>query len=74
MRKMKKRSILLDNPLLRVNEYSYDGPIGPMTNRDIDSTVCGIWPCLWRPVVFFAPVAKAGSCPPSYGNRLLSLP
>jgi prevent-host-death family protein len=39
VRKMKKRSIPLDDPLLRVDEYSYDGPIGPTTNRDIDSTV-----------------------------------
>jgi prevent-host-death family protein len=38
VRKKKKRSILLDDPLLRVDEYSYDGPIGPTTNRDIDST------------------------------------
>ncbi|HEV2270196.1 MAG TPA: type II toxin-antitoxin system prevent-host-death family antitoxin [Steroidobacteraceae bacterium] len=41
-RKRKKRSISLDDPLLRVDEYSYDGPIGPTTNRDIDGTVCGI--------------------------------
>lgn len=40
--KMKKRSIPLDDPLLRVDEYSYDGPIGPTTNRNIDGTVCGI--------------------------------
>jgi prevent-host-death family protein len=42
VRKMKKRSIPLDDPLLRVDEYSYDGPIGPTTNRDIDCTVCGV--------------------------------
>jgi prevent-host-death family protein len=42
VRKMKKRSIPLDDPLLRVDEYSYDGPIGPTINRDIDSTVCGV--------------------------------
>jgi prevent-host-death family protein len=41
-RKMKKRSITLDDPLLQVNEYSFDGPIGPTTNSDIDSTVCGV--------------------------------
>lgn len=40
--KMKKRPIRLDDPLLRVNEYSYDGPIGPTTNQDIDSTVCSV--------------------------------
>jgi hypothetical protein len=39
---MKRRSIPLDDPLLRVDEYSYDGPIGPTTNRDIDDTVCGV--------------------------------
>ncbi len=39
VRKMKKRSLALDDPLLRVDEYSYDGPIGVATNRDIDSTV-----------------------------------
>jgi prevent-host-death family protein len=42
LRKIKARSIPLDDPLLRVDEYSYDGPLGPMTNRDIDSTVCGV--------------------------------
>jgi prevent-host-death family protein len=42
VRKMKRRSIPLDDPLLRVDEYSYDGPICPTTNRDIDSTVCGL--------------------------------
>lgn len=41
VRKMKKRSIPLDEPLLRVDEYSYDGPIGLTTNEDFDSTVCG---------------------------------
>ena len=41
VRKLKRRSIPLDDPLLQVDEYSYDGPIGPTTNRDIDSTVCG---------------------------------
>lgn len=42
VRETKKRSIPPDDPLLRVNEYSYDGQIGPMNNRDIDSTVYGI--------------------------------
>jgi len=32
VRKIKKRSVPLDDPLLRVDEYSYDGPIGPTTN------------------------------------------
>lgn len=42
VRKIRKRSVPLDDPLLRVEEYSYDGPIGPTTDRDIDSTVCGV--------------------------------
>jgi prevent-host-death family protein len=41
VRKIKKRSIPLDDPLLRVDEYSYDGPIGMTTSWDFDSTVCG---------------------------------
>lgn len=42
MRKITKRSRPLDDPLLRVEEYSYKGPIGPVANEDIDRTVCGI--------------------------------
>lgn len=42
VRWLKRRSSPLIDPLLRVDEYSYDGPIGPTTNRDIDSTVCGV--------------------------------
>jgi len=34
--KVKKRSEPLDDPLLRVDEYSYDGPIGP-ADQDIES-------------------------------------
>lgn len=34
VRKEKRRLIPLDDPLLRVDEYSYDGPLGPTTNRD----------------------------------------
>lgn len=41
LRRPKRRSITLEDPLLRVDEYSYDGPIGPTTNRAIDSTVNG---------------------------------
>lgn len=41
VRKLKRRSVPLDEPLLRVDEYSYGGPIGPTTSRDIDSTVYG---------------------------------
>lgn len=42
LRRLTKRSIRLDDPLLRVDEYCYDGPIGPTTNREMDGTVCGI--------------------------------
>lgn len=40
--KVKNRSRPLDDPLLRVEEYSYDGPIGPTANEDISRTVYGI--------------------------------
>ena len=40
-RKAKKRINPLDDPLLRVEEYSYDGPVGPMGNEAIDRTVYG---------------------------------
>jgi prevent-host-death family protein len=42
LRKLKRRPRQLHDPLLRVDEYSYDGPIGPTTNRAIDRTVCGV--------------------------------
>jgi len=42
VRNVRKRSVQLDDPLLRVEEYSYDGPIGPTTDRDIDNTVGGV--------------------------------
>jgi len=41
-RKFKKRYRPLDDPLLRLDAFSYDGPIGPTTNEDIDYTVYGI--------------------------------
>lgn len=41
-RKAKKRSRSLDDPLLRVEEYCYDGPIGPTANEAIDRTVYGL--------------------------------
>ena len=41
-RKVKKRSRPFDDPLLRVEEYSYDGPIDSTANEDIDSIVYGI--------------------------------
>ncbi len=42
VRKVNKRSRLLDDLLLRVEEYSYDGPIGSTANEDIDRTVYGV--------------------------------
>lgn len=42
VRKMNKRSIPLDDRLLRVDEYNHDGPIGSTTNRDIGSIVCDV--------------------------------
>ncbi len=39
----KKPLIPPDDPLLRVHEYGYDGPIRPTTNRDIDDTVYDVW-------------------------------
>ena len=41
VRKRKKRAVPPDDPLLRVDEYCYDGPIGPTANRHFDSTICG---------------------------------
>lgn len=40
--KTRRRSVPLDDPLLRVDEYSYDGPIGSTANRDIDATICDV--------------------------------
>ena len=40
-RKVKKRSNPIGDPLLRVHAYSYDGPIGPTANEDIDYTLYG---------------------------------
>jgi prevent-host-death family protein len=37
----KGRSRPLDDPLLRVDEYCYDGPVGVTTNPAFDDTVCG---------------------------------
>ena len=41
-RKVKKCSRPLDDPLLRVEEYSYDSLIGPTANEDINRTVYSI--------------------------------
>ena len=37
-----ERASMLDDPLLRVDEYSFDGPIGPGGNEDIDRIVYGL--------------------------------
>jgi antitoxin (DNA-binding transcriptional repressor) of toxin-antitoxin stability system len=41
-RKVKKPFNPLDDPLLRVEEYSYDGAIDSTTNEDIDRAAYGI--------------------------------
>jgi len=38
----KRRTSVLEDPLLRVDEYSFDGPIGPVGNEDIDRIVYGL--------------------------------
>ena len=38
----KRRASALEDPLLRVDEYSFDGPIGPVGNEDIDRIVYGL--------------------------------
>jgi prevent-host-death family protein len=40
--KQKRRASVLEDPLLRVDEYSFDGPIGPVGNEDIDRIVYGL--------------------------------
>lgn len=40
--KARRRSARLDDPLLRADEYSFDGSIGSTTNKDIDRTVYGL--------------------------------
>jgi prevent-host-death family protein len=32
----------LDDPLLRVDEYAFDGPVGKLTNAEIDRIVYGV--------------------------------
>ena len=38
----RRRKLPPDDPLLRVDEYSFDGPVGKLTNADIDRIVYGI--------------------------------
>ena len=40
--KPERRASVLDDPLLRVDEYSFDGAIGPVDNADIDRIVYGL--------------------------------
>ena len=37
-----RSQLLLDDPLLRVDEYGFDGPVSKLTNADIDRTVYGL--------------------------------
>ncbi|MBS0366300.1 MAG: type II toxin-antitoxin system prevent-host-death family antitoxin [Proteobacteria bacterium] len=38
----RRRTSVLDDPLLRVDEYSFGGPAGPADNEAIDRTVYGL--------------------------------
>jgi prevent-host-death family protein len=40
--KAKRRRLPVDDPLLRVDEYAFDGPVGKLTNAEIDRIVYGI--------------------------------
>lgn len=42
--KIQNRAGPRDDPLLQVQEYSYDGLLGPITNEDIDVTVYRLVP------------------------------
>ena len=37
----RKPTLSTDDPLLRVDEYSFKGPVGKVTNPDIDRAVYG---------------------------------
>lgn len=37
----RRRASHRTDPLLQVDEYSFDGPVGKLTNRDIDAIVYG---------------------------------
>jgi antitoxin (DNA-binding transcriptional repressor) of toxin-antitoxin stability system len=38
----KRRPAPVDDPLLRLDEWGFDGPVGAMTNLEIDRIVYGI--------------------------------
>jgi len=40
--KAKRRRLPADDPLLRIDEYGFNGPVGKLTNTDIDRIVYGI--------------------------------
>jgi prevent-host-death family protein len=40
--KAKRRKLPLDDPLLRLDEWGFDGPVGKLTNTEIDRIVYGI--------------------------------
>jgi prevent-host-death family protein len=39
--KTKRRRDVVDDPLLQVDEYSYEGPVDALTNREVDAIVYG---------------------------------
>jgi prevent-host-death family protein len=38
----RKRHLPMNDPLLRLDEWSFDGPVGDVSNADIDRIVYGI--------------------------------
>jgi len=40
--KRRRRKLPLDDPLLRLDEWGFDGPVGKLTNAEIDRIVYGI--------------------------------
>lgn len=40
--KVKRNKLTEEDPLLRVDEYAYDGPVETVTNEEIDQIVYGI--------------------------------
>ena len=40
--KGKRRKLPSDDPLLRLDEWGFDGPVGKLTNKEIDRIVYGI--------------------------------
>jgi prevent-host-death family protein len=40
--KPRRRKLPLDDPLLRLDEWGFDGPVGELTNAEIDRIVYGV--------------------------------